>query len=185
MDVTVYSEYGKDRQGFFFGLTGPRLILLVAAGIPVVWALSRQNWPLFAALGVGWVVLVLLVAVPIAGRPAVGWLAASIRFTVGSAAGWTSFRSRAARGMADDLDQVDLPGVLDAVTVHDGPPHGVDMRRVRSSSTTPPAVGRSPPPSPIPVWLWLMRPIGTARVTVSPRCLTRVCGPNWLRRCSL
>ena len=130
MGVTVYSEYGKDRQGFFFGLTGPRLILLVAAGIPVVWALSRQNWPLFAALGVGWVVLVVLVAVPIAGRPAVGWLAASIRFAVGSAAGWTSFRSRAARGMAEELEQVDLPGVLDAVAVHDGPPHGVDMRRV-------------------------------------------------------
>ena len=130
MGVTVYSEYGKDRQGFFFGLTGPQLVLLVAAGIPVVWALSRQQWPLLAAFGAGWVVLVVLVAVPIAGRPAVGWLAASLRFAIGSAAGWTSFRARAAQGITGDLDQVDLPGVLDSVTIHDGPPQGADMRRV-------------------------------------------------------
>ena len=130
MGVTVYSEYGKDRQGSFFGLTGPRLVLLVAAGLPVVWALSRQQWPLLAGAGVGWVVLVVLVAVPIAGRPAVGWLAASLRFALGTALGWTSFKARAAQGVADELEQVDLPGVLDAVRVHDGPPHGVDMRRV-------------------------------------------------------
>ena len=130
MGVTVYSEYGKDRQGFFFGLTGPRLVLLVAAGLPVVWALSRQQWPLFAASAIGWVVLVVLVAVPIAGRPAVGWLAASLRFALGSALGWTSFKARAAQGVAEELEQVDLPGVLDAVRVHDGPPQGTDMRRV-------------------------------------------------------
>ncbi len=130
MGVTVYSEYGKDRQGFFFGLTGPRLVLLVAAGLPVVWALSRQQWPLFATSAIGWVVLVVLVAVPIAGRPAVGWLAASLRFALGSALGWTSFKARAAQGVAEELEQVDLPGVLDAVRVHDGPPQGADMRRV-------------------------------------------------------
>lgn len=130
MGVTVYSEYGKDRQGFFFGLTGPRLVLLVAAVLPVVWALSRQQWPLFAASAIGWVVLVVLVAVPIAGRPAVGWLAASLRFALGSALGWTSFKARAAQGVAEELEQVDLPGVLDAVRVHDGPPQGADMRRV-------------------------------------------------------
>ncbi|MFT4218093.1 MAG: PrgI family protein [Micropruina sp.] len=130
MDVSVYSEYGKDRQGFFFGLSGPRLILLVAAGVPAVWALGRQQWLLLAGCAAGWLLLMLLVAVPIAGRPAVGWLAAIIRFGIGSAAGWTVFRARAAQGIAEDLDQVDLPGVLDAVTVHDGPPQGPDLRRV-------------------------------------------------------
>lgn len=184
MGVTVYSEYGKDRQGFFFGLTGPRLVLLVAAGIPVVWALSRQQWPLLAAFGTSWVVLVVLVAVPIAGRPAVGWLAASLRFAIGSAAGWTSFKARAAQGVAEELDQVDLPGVLDSVTVHDGPPRAPTCAGWRSSSTTPPAAGRLPPRSPIPGSRWLTRPIGRARAPGSLLFSMRVCGPSWSRRSS-
>lgn len=130
MSNVVYGEYGKDRTGFFFGLSGPQLIVTVAAGIPAVWALSRQQWGLLLALLAGWALVAALVLVPVAGRTATGWLTASLRHSVGGIAGWTRFRARASQGRADDLDQVDLPGVLAAVTVHDGPPQGAEQRRV-------------------------------------------------------
>jgi hypothetical protein len=95
-----------------------------------VWALSRQQWGLLLAFASGWALVAVLSLVPIAGRTAFGWLAASIRHATGGIAGWTSFRARAANGTADALDEVDLPGVLAGTSVHDGPPHGIDQRRV-------------------------------------------------------
>ena len=130
MATVVYDEYAKDRPGYFFGLSGPQLITVVATGIPVVWALSRQQWPLLLGLLIGWVVVAVLVLVPIAGRTATGWVAASVRHSLGGIAGWTAFRSRAAAGRAANLEEADLPGVLAGVTVHDGPPRGIDQRRV-------------------------------------------------------
>lgn len=128
--AVVYDEYAKDRTGYFFGLPGPRLITVVACGIPAVWALSRQQWLLFLALVAGWALIAVLVVVPVAGRTATGWIAASLRHSIGRVTGWTLFRSRAASGQADDLDEADLPGVLAGVTIHEGPPQGVDQRRV-------------------------------------------------------
>jgi len=128
--AVVYDEYAKDRPGYFFGLSGPQLVLMVASGIPTVWALSRQQWGLLLAFASGWALVAVLSLVPISGRTAFGWLAASIRHTAGGIAGWTSFRARAASGQAGDLGEVDLPGVLAGAVVHDGPPQGVDQRRV-------------------------------------------------------
>lgn len=130
MPAVVYDEYAKDRPGYFFGLSGFQLITFVGTGIPAVWALSRHQWGLLAGCVAGWVLVGVLILVPIAGRTAAGWVAASLRHTVGGIAGWSRFRSRAATGRAGDLDQVDLPGVLAGISVHDGPPQGVDQRRV-------------------------------------------------------
>ncbi len=128
--AVVYSEYAKDRTGYFFGLSGPKLIAVVATGIPAVWALSRQQWALLLALIAVWALVAVLVLVPVAGRTATGWIAASTAHTLGRVTGWTRFRARAAAGQAEDLDQPDLPGVLAGVEVHDGPPQGVEQRRV-------------------------------------------------------
>ena len=64
----VYGDYGKDRPGWFFGLTGVQLALLVAGGAPV-WAavnaaarreVARRGavwvdtWSLFSAPGGGY-----------------------------------------------------------------------------------------------------------------------------------
>ncbi|MBU4188893.1 MAG: PrgI family protein [Actinobacteria bacterium] len=130
MAATVYSEYSRDRQGHFFGVSGPRLIAVATFGIPPVWALSRQQWPLLLAFLGAWALVAVLALVPIAGRTATGWISASLAFAAGSLAGWTGYRSRATTGRGTETDQADLPGILAAVTVHDGPPHGAEQRRV-------------------------------------------------------
>jgi hypothetical protein len=45
-------------------------------------------------------------------------------------AGRTRIRAGAARGQAADLDEADLPGVLGAVQIHDGPPTGPTQTRI-------------------------------------------------------
>jgi len=128
--AVIYSDYAKDRIGWFFGLTGWQLGILAVSSLPAFWAVNAQRWPLVAALAGGWALLALLVVVPVRGRSATGWLAASVKYAVGSLARWTRFRSRAARGQAADLTQVDLPGVLAGVSIHDGPPHGPRLARL-------------------------------------------------------
>ena len=67
--------------------------------------------------------------VPVRGRSATGWLLASLNFTAGKALGWTSWRSKAATGKADALDNADLPGVMTGIEVHDGAPKGPSQTR--------------------------------------------------------
>lgn len=44
--------------------------------------------------------------------------------------GWTRWQSKAAAGIASDLREADLPGILAGIQIHDGPPLGVAMTRV-------------------------------------------------------
>jgi len=44
--------------------------------------------------------------------------------------GWTKWQSKAAAGIAGDLGDVELPGVLAGIQIHDGPPLGHTMTRV-------------------------------------------------------
>ena len=128
--VAVYRDYGPDRVGFFFGLTGVQVVVIVAAFVPVLAAINGQRWLLAAELaGIG-LLIVALVTVPVRGRSATGWLMASARFALGKAFGWTSWRSKAARGVADDLAKADLPGVLAGLEIHDGPPQGTSQQRI-------------------------------------------------------
>jgi len=128
--AVTYTDYSKDRIGWFFGLTGVQLGTLAVTVLPVFWAMNAQKWPLAGTLTLVWVVAAVLVVVPVRGRSATGWLAASVAFAVGGLARWTVFRANAAQGRAGELGEADLPGVLGGVAIHDGPPHGPLLRRV-------------------------------------------------------
>ncbi|MEA5053146.1 MAG: SCO6880 family protein [Propionicimonas sp.] len=128
--ATVYSDYGRDRTGWFFGLSGAQLAALTIGGAPALWAFNAEQWGPLLGLVAGWVLMAVLVVVPIRGRSATGWLAASAAHAIGALFRWTTWRSHAARGQADDLGVPDLPGVLHGFRVHDAPPQGPAMTRV-------------------------------------------------------
>jgi hypothetical protein len=128
--VTTYADYQRDRIGWFFGISGLQLLFLAAAILPVFWAVSRSAWLSALMFALIWALVAVVTVVPIRGRSATVWMFASVAFACGGLAGWTSFRSRASTGQADDLDSPDLPGVLHGVRIHDGPPHGSQAQRV-------------------------------------------------------
>src|SRR5215211_377973 len=126
----IYSDYNRDRIGWFFGLSGWQLALLAASALPVVISLQDGAW--MAALGFTaiWVLVLVITVVPVRGRSVTGWLFASTAFAVGGLARWSRWRSKASTGQIDDLTDADLPGVLHNVEVHDGPPQGPELLRV-------------------------------------------------------
>jgi hypothetical protein len=126
----VYGEYTRDRNGLFFGLGGGQLITLVVAAGPVLWAFQRQQWTALAGLIPAWFVVLALVAIPVRGRSATGWLIASAAHLVGTVLRWSRWRSAASKGRSDDLAVPDLPGVVAGISVHDGPPQGPTNTRV-------------------------------------------------------
>ncbi|MDR1768166.1 MAG: PrgI family protein [Propionibacteriaceae bacterium] len=126
-EAAVYSDYTKDKAGVFFGLSGAQLVGCLAAGVPLLAAAGRSDWAGVAAGVVVFAVGAALVAVPLWGRSAFGWAFAVCMFGVGAVAGWSMWRSRAARGRS--AEGVDMPGVLQSLEIHDGPPTGADMRR--------------------------------------------------------
>ncbi len=128
--ATVYGDYTRDRNGLFFGLNGGQLITLVVAAAPALWAFHYQRWAAVAGLVLAWLMVLALVAIPIRGRSATGWLVASIAHLVGAVLRWTRWRSRAAKGRSEDLAEPDLPGVVAGISVHDGPPQGPTNVRV-------------------------------------------------------
>lgn len=127
--MTIYSEFRRDRVGWFFGLTGWQLAVVAVSIIPPVWALNQRRWLLMLACLLAAMFVIILTVVPIRGRSAVGWLGAVLASGVGAVMGWTRWRSRASRGRVQDLDEADLPGVLGGVAIHDGPPWGASMQR--------------------------------------------------------
>ncbi len=130
---TTYGDYMRDRTGWFFGLTGVQLALLLISGIPVWIAINGSRWGWLALWLPLWGVVTLLVVVPVRGWSAAQWLGLLIAHTWGGLMGWTDWQSRVssgAVGAAEELDTGDLPGVLAGVQVHDGPPYGHLMSRV-------------------------------------------------------
>ncbi|MGD8202173.1 SCO6880 family protein [Ornithinimicrobium sp. W1679] len=128
--MSVYRDYTRARIGWFFGLTGLQLGLLAAAVLPVAWSISEQDWVAVALSVLGWGVLFGVVAVPVRGRSMTGWITSTVALAAGSLAGWTRFRARATTGQATGRAQVDLPGILASVVIHEGPPTGHSHRRV-------------------------------------------------------
>ena len=112
----------RDRQGWFFGLTGPQVFLVVGAGVPAWLAMAVGDWAALLVLVPLWVLAIALICVPVRGWSAAQWLGMMARFTLARVAGWSRWQSRAALGEVEDLAEADLPGVLAAVRVHDGPP---------------------------------------------------------------
>ncbi len=125
----IYSEYGRAKVGWFFGLTGWQLATLAVGSLPCFWAVRAGAWRSVAVLTASWVVLFVVVVVPVRGRSMTGWASATARHAVGGAAGWTRFRSRASHGRGQDLNEVDLPGMLQSLQIHDGPPQHASSAR--------------------------------------------------------
>lgn len=117
------------RRGWFLGLTGAQLALVTIAAVPVWLAMALGEWALLALLVPGWVVVIVLVCLPVRGWSAAQWIGVLLRHAAGSALGWTQWRSRAAQGDAAPDDEADLPGVLAALQIHDGPPMPGSPRR--------------------------------------------------------
>jgi hypothetical protein len=130
MSATEYSDYAKDRSGWFFGLSGTQLALVVISGVPELAALNTRNWLLVIGWLPIWALLIALVAVPVRGWSATQWLLVLASHALGGLMGWTRWQSKVAAGTVTDLDEADLPGVLAAVQTHDGPPFGHAMTRV-------------------------------------------------------
>ena len=128
--MTIYADYQRDRIGWFFGLSGGQVMFLALASLPAFWAISRGAW--FSALlfALVWLFLLAITVIPVRGRSATGWVFASTAYAVGGLLGWTSFRAMATQGRGEDIDTPDLPGVLQGIQIHDGPPHGSQLQRV-------------------------------------------------------
>lgn len=121
--MTVYgASAARERQGWFFGLTGIQLVLVVAAGFPVWLAMALGKWVSLVGLLPAWAITTFLVCYPIRGWSAAQWIGVLTRHAVGTAAGWTRWQSKAAAGDIEDLGEADLPGVLSGIEIHDGPP---------------------------------------------------------------
>jgi len=128
--ATTYADYSRDKIGWFFGLSGAQLAVLAIGVMPVLWSVKEAAWLSAGLLLLLWLLILVVTVVPMRGRSATGWLSASIAYALGGLLRWTSFGSRAAAGAADDLAEADLPGVLQGVQIHDGPPHGPALARV-------------------------------------------------------
>lgn len=121
--MTVYgTSAARDRQGWFFGLTGPQVFLVFGAGFPVWLAMAVGQWLALLVLVPVWAVASLLICLPIRGWSAAQWIGVLARHVLGQAAGWTRWHSKAAAGEVTDPGEADLPGVLAGIEIHDGPP---------------------------------------------------------------
>ena len=147
-EPVTYADYSRDRIGWFFGISGVQLGVLVLGAAPTLIAVNRGAWAAAGLLLVGWLLVAVVTVVPVRGRSATGWLVASGAHVLGGMRGWTSFRSasrgriRAPRtlhgaastsrvsGGSGGPETPDLPGVLSGIQIHDGPPHGSTMTRV-------------------------------------------------------
>jgi hypothetical protein len=124
-----YGAWAKDRQTWFLGMSGPGLIAVLAGGLPLLTAVTAKAWWFALAWLPAWVVLVVVMAVPVRGRPAARWLADLAIATTGGVMGWTRWQSKAAAGTATNFAEADLPGVLAGIRTHDGPPSGPQLTR--------------------------------------------------------
>jgi hypothetical protein len=130
MTAAEYGDYSRDRTGWFFGMSGPQLAVVLLAALPGLAAMNSGRWLVLALWLPVWALLVAMVALPIRGRPATGWAVALVLHGLAGVMGWSRWQSRAAAGVAGDLGEADLPGVLAGIQIHDGPPTGVAMTRV-------------------------------------------------------
>ena len=126
----VYSQYSKAKIGWIFGLSVWQVGIVAASSVPVFYAINQHAWAGAGLFTVIAATVTVLTIVPVRGRSTAGWLAAVAGFAAGSLRGWSTFRARAARGGVTDSGQVDLPGILAAIEIHEGPPSGLGGDRV-------------------------------------------------------
>ena len=126
----IYNEYSKARIGWFLGLTGWQASVVALSTMPVFWFVREQAWASAGMFALICAAVTLVTVVPVRGRSAIGWAVASTAFAVGGLSSWTRFRSRASQGKAEDLNEVDMPGSLAGLEIHEGPPTGLAGARV-------------------------------------------------------
>lgn len=125
--MSVYGASAtKDRTGWFFGLTGPQSFAVLMTVFPIWLAMAWGRWLLLLGLVPACAVITVLICVPVRGHSALQWIGVMARLLLGQALGWSTFQSRAAAGDIDATDpalhRTDLPGVLQGIQIHDGPP---------------------------------------------------------------
>ncbi|PVG82128.1 hypothetical protein DDE18_15745 [Nocardioides gansuensis] len=130
--MSVYGASAtRDRQGWFFGLTGPQVFMVLAAAFPCWMAMAVGQWLYLLGLVPLWALVTVLICLPIRGWSACQWIGVLVRHLAGAAFGWSRFQSRAAAGDLDlgdghndhgDAGEADLPGILSGIEIHDGPP---------------------------------------------------------------
>ncbi|MGH3420450.1 MAG: SCO6880 family protein, partial [Streptosporangiaceae bacterium] len=111
--MTVYgASAARDRHGWFFGLTGPQVFLLLGAGVPCWLAMAIGEWAALLGLVPLWALAAGLICIPVRGWSAAQWVGVVSRHLVGRATGWIRWQSAAAAGDIEDPGEADLPGVL-------------------------------------------------------------------------
>ncbi|WP_224390416.1 SCO6880 family protein [Pseudonocardia sp. ICBG1293] len=111
----------REGTGWIAGMTPVQAFLVIAVCSPALLAMSRSRWSQTLGWGAFAAVVVVLIVVPIRGRPAFRWLADLIMFQTGVLMRWSPWQSRAAAGLAGDRTEPDLPGVLSRLEFPDGP----------------------------------------------------------------
>jgi hypothetical protein len=124
-----YGAWSKDKQGWFLGLSGGAWVAILLGGLPLLLAAGAHKWLLALGWTPIWAVLIVLVAVPWRGRSTLRWCVDSLVRCIGVVMRWSDWQSKAAAGVADNLDEADLPGVLSGIRTHDGPPFGPLLTR--------------------------------------------------------
>jgi hypothetical protein len=121
--MSVYGASAtRDRHGWFLGLTGLQVTLLLVAATPAWLAMAVGRWAALLVLVPGWLLACALVAVPVRGWSAAQWLGVLARHAIGGLRGWTTWRAAAATDEPDNPADADLPGILAGIRLHDGPP---------------------------------------------------------------
>lgn len=121
--MTTYGATAtRDRQGWFFGLTGPQVFMVLGTALPCWLAMAVGEWAALLGLIPLWLMSVALICVPVRGWSAAQWIGVLARHLVGHVTGWTRWQSKAAAGDLDEPGEADFPGVLTGIQIHDGPP---------------------------------------------------------------
>lgn len=128
--AAIYNDYSRARIGWFFGLSGWQVSIVALLFLPIAGAMSAGQWRSVALFTLLWLVVTVVTITPVRGRSMVGWVYASLAFAAGGLAGWTRFRAKATKGAVEDLDEPDLPGILQGISIHDGPPQGATFSRL-------------------------------------------------------
>ena len=82
--MSVYGASAtRDRQAWFFGLTGPQFFLVLAAGFPTWMAMAIGQWIALLGLVPLWAAVGLLICLPIRGRSAFQWIGVLFRHLAG------------------------------------------------------------------------------------------------------
>jgi hypothetical protein len=128
--MSVYRDYSRANVGWFFGLSGRQLGGVSLTLLPVFWCVQQRAWGTALLMSIVWVVIGAIIIVPVRGRSATGWAGAFLGYSLGTLAGWTRFRAHATQGRGDELGVADLPGVLSAIEIHEGPAADASGSRV-------------------------------------------------------